>query len=119
MPVAITIASQLRVSDQIASLQASNSIACKSAGQPEGTPAAPLESNLGLLLIDYFRFYGRALRYQSVGVSPADGGFCFDKEMMGFGRQERDRGDRFSIMDPLDPGNDVARCAPSSPPRPG
>lgn len=27
-------------------------------------------------------------------------------------RDARDRGDRFSIMDPLDPFNDVSRCAP-------
>lgn len=77
----------------------------------KGGATQPLDQNLGLLLMDYFRFYGRALRYQSVGVSCAKGGFCFDKDSVGFGRQARDRSDRFSVMDPLDASNDVARCA--------
>ena len=72
----------------------------------------PLEQNLGLLLIDYFRFYGRSLGYKDVGVSCADGGYCYRKESFGFQKQPRDRGDRFSVMDPLDPSNDVSRCAP-------
>jgi non-canonical poly(A) RNA polymerase PAPD5/7 len=72
--------------------------------------AAQLDQNLGLLLIDFFRFFGRALKYQGVGVSCADGGCCYDKVSKGFGKQARDRGERFSVMDPLDPSNDVSRC---------
>jgi DNA polymerase sigma len=73
-----------------------------------------LDQNLGLLLIDYFRFYGRGLRYQVVGVGCADGGFCYDKVSASFGRQPRDRSDRYSIMDPLDISNDVSRRASHS-----
>jgi hypothetical protein len=74
------------------------------AGKGKGAGTAEvgeLEQNIGLLLIDYFRLYGRALAWQKVGVSAAQG----------FGRRARDRGDRFSVMDPLDASNDVSRCA--------
>lgn len=72
--------------------------------------AGALDQNLGVLLIDFFRFYGRALAYKKVGITCAGGGSCYEKVAKGFGRQPRDRGDRLSVMDPLDPSNDVARC---------
>lgn len=81
-----------------------------------------LDCNLGLLLIGYFRFYGRQLDYSMVGVSCNDGGYCYVKNRT-FPQQARwrktmSRGDRFSIMDPLDSSNDVAGCARSSSRRP-
>lgn len=81
-------------------------------GRRKAAAAGELDQNLGLLLIDYFRFYGRALKYQAVGVSCAGGGACYDKESKGFGKQPRDKSERFSVMDPLDSSNDVSRCVP-------
>lgn len=74
-----------------------------------------LDCNLGVLLIDYFRFYGRQLDYSAVGVACGDGGFCYNKSRT-FPQQARfrkggaNRGERFSIMDPLDCNNDVSGC---------
>eukprot|EP00892_Ulva_mutabilis_P001539 jgi/Ulvmu1/11386/UM075_0048.1 len=73
-------------------------------------PMRELESNLGVLLVDYFRFYGRQLDYAAVGVSCNDGGRCYKKRAT-FPPPTKWRGrstDRFSIMDPLDSKNDVA-----------
>lgn len=74
-----------------------------------------IDCNLGLLLIDYFRFYGRQLDYSMVGVSCNDGGYCYMKSKTfpppARFRKPASRGDRFSIMDPLDSSNDVAGCA--------
>lgn len=68
-----------------------------------------LEGNLGLLLVDYFRFYGRALNYYEIGVTCADGGRCYSKRATVGRADHRDRGDRFSLLDPLDPSNDASR----------
>jgi DNA polymerase sigma len=81
-------------------------------GKQRGSSAGPMEQldcNLGLLLIDYLRFYGRHLKYQEIGVTSAQHGRCYVKNSEGFGRDFRDRGDRYSIQDPLDASNDVAR----------
>lgn len=71
-----------------------SSLFCTPAGRSSGgkkrkaaQPAAlPLEGNLGVLLVDFFRLYGRALRTTDVGVSAANGGRYFNK-------LERDDGD--------------------------
>ena len=82
----------------------------------EGTNhAQPLDCNLGLLLIDYFRFFGRQLAVTKIGV--ACGGAthasgCYVKaQVFQKGGDFRDKGDRLSIRDPLDDSNDVSRCA--------
>jgi DNA polymerase sigma len=43
--------------------------------------AAPVESNLGVLLLDFFRLYGREISYWDVGVSAAGAGRFFNKHM--------------------------------------
>lgn len=86
------------------------------AGEPHTSPQSAerdigkLDCNLGVLLIDYFRFYGRALNYYDVGVTCAKGGFCYNKRAT-VKQDPRDRGDRLSLLDPLDDTNDVSRCA--------
>lgn len=54
------------------------------AGSGKKRAAAPkaarqLEGNLGLLLVDFFRLYGRALKTSEVGVSASNGGQYFNK----------------------------------------
>lgn len=80
-----------------------------------GGRAQPLECNLGLLLIDYFRFFGRQLAVTKIGV--ASGGDthasgCYVKaRVFQPSMDRRDKGDRLSIRDPMDDSNDVSRCA--------
>ena len=66
-----------------------------------------LETNLGLLLIDFLRLYGRLLNYNSVGISCRDGGKFFQKRSRGFFRDEKPY--LMAVEDPNDPTNDLGK----------
>lgn len=67
-----------------------------------------LEKNLGVLLVDFFRLYGRSLQHTSVGVScRKDAGSYFKKEAKGFYVEERPY--LLAIEDPNDETNDLGR----------
>ncbi|KAG6542519.1 hypothetical protein Mapa_015989 [Marchantia paleacea] len=67
----------------------------------------PLENNLGVLLVDFFDFYGRALNVRDVGISCRSGGRFFCKRSRGFA----DNGRPFllSVEDPQKPDNDIGK----------
>jgi non-canonical poly(A) RNA polymerase PAPD5/7 len=69
--------------------------------------APPFESNLGILLVDFFRLYGRALNHTSVGVSCRKGGGYFSKRSKGFYNDERSY--LLAIEDPNEPDNDLGK----------
>ncbi|KAF6264754.1 hypothetical protein COO60DRAFT_19013 [Scenedesmus sp. NREL 46B-D3] len=68
--------------------------------------AGALEANLGLLLVDFMRLFGRALNMSEVGVTCADGGCFYSKAARGFLHPTRDH--LLSVQDPLDAANDTA-----------
>ncbi|KAL6766404.1 TRF4 [Auxenochlorella protothecoides x Auxenochlorella symbiontica] len=72
-------------------------------------PSKPedLEQNLGILLIDFFRLYGRTLNTYDVGVSCRNGGAYIKKSASGFYSSERPY--LLAVEDPCDPTNDLAR----------
>jgi non-canonical poly(A) RNA polymerase PAPD5/7 len=79
-----------------------------SQSQEEQQPSTtPLESNLGILLVDFFRLYGRALNHITVGVSCRQGGGYFSKRSRGFYNDERSY--LLSIEDPNEPDNDLGK----------
>ena len=59
------------------------------------TGERPLEQNLGILLVDFFRLYGRVIDIDRIGVSAKDGGVFFGKDMWGMGREGR-----IAVVDP-------------------
>lgn len=66
------------------------------------------EGNLGILLVDFFRLYGRALNPSVVGVSCRKGGGFFHKSSRsGFNNLERPY--LFAVEDPNDATNDLGR----------
>ena len=65
------------------------------------------ESNLGILLVDFFRLYGRNLSHMNVGVSCRRGGLYFNKRSKGFFAEERPY--LYAIEDPNDPTNDLGK----------
>jgi len=66
------------------------------------------EGNLGILLVDFFRLYGRALNPSVVGVSCRKGGGFFHKaSTSGFNNPERSY--LFAVEDPNDATNDLGR----------
>lgn len=67
----------------------------------------PMESNLGTLLIDFFRLYGRTLQHTFVGVSCRRGGGFFNKRSKGF--HNEDRPYLLAVEDPNDPSNDLGK----------
>jgi non-canonical poly(A) RNA polymerase PAPD5/7 len=66
-----------------------------------------LESNLGILLVDFFRLYGRALNHTFVGVGCRKGGGYFSKRSKGFFNDERSY--LLAIEDPNEPDNDLGK----------
>jgi non-canonical poly(A) RNA polymerase PAPD5/7 len=68
---------------------------------------SPLESNLGILLVDFFDLYGRSLNMKDVGVSCRIGGSFFSKKNRGFIDMKRP----FSLCveDPQAPDNDIGK----------
>ncbi|MEW5299188.1 MAG: hypothetical protein WDW36_002227 [Sanguina aurantia] len=79
------------------------------AAQTEAVVAEGIEGSLGVLLIDFFRFYSRVLNLTDVGVSIASGGCCFGKGSKGWLNYERPF--MLAVEDPADPTNDVCRSS--------
>jgi non-canonical poly(A) RNA polymerase PAPD5/7 len=74
---------------------------------PSRFTKAGLEKNIGILLIDFFRLYGRSLQHTTVGISCRDSGSYFKKEEKGF--YVEDRPYLLAIEDPNDLTNDLGR----------
>lgn len=72
----------------------------------EGRRTSP-EHNLGILLVNFFDFYGRKLNTWDVGVSCNATGTLFSKSSKGF--QKGDRQCLLSIEDPQAPDNDIGK----------
>ena len=73
-------------------------------------PASPLEPSLGVLLIDFFRLYGRVINMKNVGVSATGGGHYFSKEEREGGSwMQEGREFMLSVEDPKDSCNDISR----------
>ncbi|CAM6084092.1 unnamed protein product [Calypogeia fissa] len=69
--------------------------------------SSPLESNLGILLVDFFDFYGRALNVRDVGISCRSGGRFYSKASRGF--LDSGRPYLLSVEDPQSPDNDICK----------
>lgn len=67
----------------------------------------PMEHNLGILLVNFFEFYGRKLNTTDVGVSCNAAGTFFLKRDKGFLNTERPY--LLSIEDPQAPENDIGK----------
>lgn len=65
------------------------------------------ESNLGELLMDFFRLHGRALQHGTVGISCSKGGRFFKKKALDFYNQERPY--LLAVEDPNDSSNDLGK----------
>eukprot|EP01025_Chloroclados_australasicus_P065498 TRINITY_DN8925_c0_g2_i1.p1 TRINITY_DN8925_c0_g2~~TRINITY_DN8925_c0_g2_i1.p1 ORF type:complete len:457 (-),score=63.18 TRINITY_DN8925_c0_g2_i1:447-1817(-) len=65
-----------------------------------------MDTNLGILLVDFFRLYGRVLNFETVGVSANDGGHFYLKRSLGF---MQNRPFIYSVQDPNDPTNDLTK----------
>lgn len=50
---------------------------------PRKHASDPASANLGVLLIEFFEFYGRQFNYMKVGISVNDGGCYFSKDALG------------------------------------
>ncbi|KAJ7154186.1 hypothetical protein C8R46DRAFT_1041916 [Mycena filopes] len=70
------------------------------------------DSNLGVLVVEFFELYGKSFNYEEVGISLRDGGSYFGKRQRGWGWGEQWGGARkgglLSIEDPGDPSNDIS-----------
>ncbi|KAF9610933.1 hypothetical protein IFM89_025743, partial [Coptis chinensis] len=78
-------------------------------GQYYQSSKASPEQNLGILLVNFFDFYGRKLNIYDVGVSCKDAGTFFLKNRKGF--LNEDRPYLLSIEDPQAPENDIGRSS--------
>ncbi|XP_062090607.1 uncharacterized protein LOC133796920 [Humulus lupulus] len=67
------------------------------------------EDNLGILLVNFFDFYGRKLNTPDVGVSCNGGGTFYSKNDRGF--LNRGRPFLISIEDPQAPENDIGKSS--------
>ncbi|BDA44734.1 Terminal nucleotidyltransferase 4B [Coccomyxa sp. Obi] len=76
-----------------------------SRGGPGGD--VDLEANLGVLLMDFLRLYGRSLNTIDVGVSCRKGGCYFPKRSRGMLQPERPY--MLAVEDPKDPSNDLGK----------
>ncbi|XWS09986.1 hypothetical protein CRYUN_Cryun39dG0037100 [Craigia yunnanensis] len=70
---------------------------------------AYLEHNLGMLLVQFFEFYGRKLNTMDVGVSCKGRGTFFLKSSRGFSNKGRPF--LISIEDPQAPDNDIGKSS--------
>ena len=73
----------------------------------DGFKTRSLETNLGILLIDFFRLYGRLLNYSTVGVSCRLGGKYFKKRGSAFYQEQKPS--LLAVEDPNDPSNDLGK----------
>jgi non-canonical poly(A) RNA polymerase PAPD5/7 len=64
-------------------------------------------TNLGELLMDFFRLHGRSLKQEVVGISCSGGGNFFKKRRVGF--HYADRPELFAVQDPHDETNDLGK----------
>ncbi|KAG0621663.1 hypothetical protein M758_3G038500 [Ceratodon purpureus] len=67
----------------------------------------PLETNLGILLVDFLDLYGRTLNMKDVGVSCRGGGRFFPKRDRGFNDHKRPF--LLCVEDPQSPDNDIGK----------
>uniref|UniRef100_A0A8B9HTJ7 Terminal nucleotidyltransferase 4A n=1 Tax=Astyanax mexicanus TaxID=7994 RepID=A0A8B9HTJ7_ASTMX len=68
-------------------------------------------SNMGVLLIEFFELYGRHFNYLKTGIRIKDGGSYVAKEEVLKGMLDGYRPSMLYIEDPLQPGNDVGRSS--------
>eukprot|EP00199_Chlamydomonas_sp_CCMP681_P000819 CAMPEP_0119102870 /NCGR_PEP_ID=MMETSP1180-20130426/1473_1 /TAXON_ID=3052 ORGANISM="Chlamydomonas cf sp, Strain CCMP681" /NCGR_SAMPLE_ID=MMETSP1180 /ASSEMBLY_ACC=CAM_ASM_000741 /LENGTH=507 /DNA_ID=CAMNT_0007087247 /DNA_START=36 /DNA_END=1556 /DNA_ORIENTATION=- len=71
-----------------------------------------LEPSLGVLLVDFFRFFGRVVNMPQVGMAASSGGRFFrkgDVEHRDWVNQERPH--MLAVEDPKDPSNDICRSS--------
>ncbi|MCO5596595.1 hypothetical protein L7F22_050661 [Adiantum nelumboides] len=66
-----------------------------------------IEQNLGVLLVDFFDFYGRSLNFKDVGISCRDGGHFFKKKEREFTDSKKQL--MLAVEDPQAPQNDIAK----------
>ncbi|KAF7295701.1 hypothetical protein MIND_01110500 [Mycena indigotica] len=67
------------------------------------------DTNLGVLVIEFFELYGHRFHYDEVGISLRNGGQYFGKRQRGWGDWGGNRrGSSLSIEDPGDPFNDIS-----------
>ena len=66
-----------------------------------------LEGSLGVLLVDFFRLYGKLLNKRNVGITASEGGMFYNKEERNFFNDGRPY--LLSVQDPVDSDNDLAR----------
>ena len=74
---------------------------------PRKLASDPSTANLGVLLIEFFEFYGRQFNYMKVGISVDNGGCYFSKEEIGI-NGTGENGLLF-IQDPLSPSENASR----------
>jgi non-canonical poly(A) RNA polymerase PAPD5/7 len=77
------------------------------AAAPAARAPGRLDDNLGALLLDFLRLYGRALANTHVGVSCRRGGGFFAKRDRGFHNAERPY--LLAVEDPADAANDLGK----------
>ncbi|XP_076855752.1 terminal nucleotidyltransferase 4B [Brachyhypopomus gauderio] len=73
--------------------------------------ASSSNSNMGVLLIEFFELYGRNFNYLKTGIRIKDGGSYVAKEEVLRGMLDGYRPSMLYIEDPLQPGNDVGRSS--------
>ncbi|KAK7076963.1 Non-canonical poly(A) RNA polymerase papd5 [Halocaridina rubra] len=69
------------------------------------------DTNLGVLLIEFFELYGRHFNYLKTGIRIKDGGAYISKDEVQKDMPEGHRPSVLCIEDPLIPGNDIGRSS--------
>ncbi|GHP03124.1 hypothetical protein PPROV_000187900 [Pycnococcus provasolii] len=78
-------------------------------GSRAKTSYKEMETNLGILLVDFLCLYGRRLSYVDAGVSCRDGGHFFSKSKRGDAWLQPSRPGCLCVEDPRDADNDLGR----------
>ncbi|KIJ58324.1 hypothetical protein HYDPIDRAFT_102916 [Hydnomerulius pinastri MD-312] len=65
------------------------------------------EKNLGVLVMEFFEFYGCYFNYEEVGISVRHGGTYYSKRQRGW--YDSVKNHLLSIEDPTDPSNDISK----------
>ena len=68
-------------------------------------PSSP-DTNLGVLLIEFFELYGRHFNYLRTGIRVKNGGEYLPKDVIQRGMENGHRPSLLCIEDPLIPGRD-------------
>lgn len=66
-------------------------------------------ANLGVLLLEFFEFYGRYFNYYKVGIRVKDGGSFVPKSEIQKNMDSNYRSSILCIEDPLNPANDIGK----------